>query len=471
MILLSLALLTGCGVNTDESETSQTKETPEDFLEDYLKDMKAEADAMYTDREVYGVAGWDNEAVRNSPLYQFAMAIPKGAELHTHEMTLLPFDRFIEVIRNRAWIVLDEDDNHGKLYAQNNPNRPENAVNLDEALSSGLISMGALRDTITLSGTEKEDGLWDGLTFGFTSISGLSIDNELMEQIYEESFRYAVEIGLDLVELRISRKKDEASTAAYLENIRNAYYAVRKEYPDFRVRIIGTAGKSLRYSIDDSTEGLQMFIHLSKTILDEFDPDHPEQFIIGLDLVNEEDTGRLLDDYVDYLVSDEVRDSGLKLFLHCGESLRLNNKSVNDAYIANTYRAGHAFNLYRDPSLMFIFKESHITIEVCPISNLSLGYVHDLRLHPAYYYKIEKVPFVVCSDDGLFMTARPLVDDYYSAILCWDFSMNEIKEMCERSIEDSGLSDEETEKLLAVWHKKWDAFCEDQLNRLRQSEQ
>lgn len=117
---------------------------------------------------------------------------------------------------------------------------------------------------------------------------------------------------------------------------------------------------------------------------------------------------------------------------------------------------------------MEIYKESGITIEVCPVSNLSLGYVHDLRLHPAYLYKVEKVPIVVCSDDGLFMTAAPLVDDYYAAIQCWDLSVNELKEMGERAIIDSGLSDEETDRMLNVWHKKWNAFVEEQLKILQQ---
>ena len=62
-------------------------------LDRYLTELKTKADALYEDTEVYGIAGWDKESVANSRLYEFCMALPKGAELHAHEMTLLPFEK------------------------------------------------------------------------------------------------------------------------------------------------------------------------------------------------------------------------------------------------------------------------------------------------------------------------------------------------------------------------------------------
>ena len=42
-----------------------------------------------------------------------------------------------------------------------------------------------------------------------------------------------------------------------------------------------------------------------------------------------------------------------------------------------------------------------IAVEVCPMSNYRLGYVDDLRLHPALTYLRDDIPVVICSDDGL----------------------------------------------------------------------
>ena len=156
-------------------------------LDRYLTELKAEADALYDDTEVYGVAGWGNESARNTGLYEFCVALPKGAELHAHEMTLLPFERYVEIVRRDAWILLEEGDRCGYLFAENNPNRPENTVLLDDALTGGLISMEEL-------------------------------------------------------------------------SIRNAYYKVRKEHPDFRVRIIGATGKDQRYPLDMCYETFRFFI-------------------------------------------------------------------------------------------------------------------------------------------------------------------------------------------------------------------
>ena len=294
---------------------------------------------------------------------------------------------------------------------------------------------------------------------------GLLPDQELTARLYEESFRYAWEIGVILLELRIVNKGNEDSTRSCLELIRNAYYTVRKEHPDFRVRIIGATGKNEEYPLDIAFGTLRSFIRLSKEIRDEYDPDRPQDFIIGLDLVNEEDNSKPLNLYVDFLRSEEVKNSGLKLFLHCGESLRLSNTSVKDAYAAGTYRAGHAFNLYRFPATMEKYIEDDTTVEVCPISNLSLGYVHDLRLHPAKHYLTAGVPVVICSDDGMFMTPNPLVDDFFAGILCWDLSLRDIRKICERSIRAGGLSEEETDHLLKVWQRAWNDFCAGQLQK------
>ena len=428
-------------------------------LDRYLTKLKAEADALYEDTEVYGIVGWEKESVEKSGLFEFCRALPKGAELHAHEMTLLPFDRYIKIVRGNAWIDLEEGDKCGYLYAENNPNRPESAVLLDDALSSGKTSMEELKKLLTMAGAEKRNGLWQNLTGSLHALWGLLTDQELMTRLYEESFRYAWEIGVILLELRIVKKVDEDTTRSYLELIRNAYYTVRKEHPDFRVRIIGASGKNEKYALDTTFDTLQMFIRFSRELRDESDPVHPQNFIIGLDLVNEEDNSKPLDMYVDFLRSEKVKKSGLKLFLHCGESLRLSNTSVKDAYAAGTYRAGHAFNLFRFPATLKKYIEHNITVEVCPISNLCLGYIHDLRLHPAMYYQRGGVPIVICSDDGLFMTPNPLVDDFYSVILCWDLSLQEIRKICERSIRAGGLSEEETAHLLKVWRRRWNDFC------------
>ena len=92
----------------EKTETPTQENASEEMisLDRYLTELKAEADALYDDTEVYGVAGWGNESARNTGLYEFCAALPKGAELHAHEMTLLPFERYVEIVRRDAFCVL-----------------------------------------------------------------------------------------------------------------------------------------------------------------------------------------------------------------------------------------------------------------------------------------------------------------------------------------------------------------------------
>ncbi len=465
------AVLAGCGADPAPSDNVQNKgayvhdipstETlneDEKALDEALSKMKEEAASLYDSKEPYGMVRFDDEACLESDLHRFCRALPKGAELHSHESTIIDFDRYLDMIRTEAMICLTPGDDYGQLYTTDNDDIPDGCVLLDEALTNGDITAEEFRQLLVVDETDSEYGYWNALSRSFVITRGLSSNMDLTGRIYEEAFRCACNKGILLLELRISCKPDEELNKKNLEMIREAYYNVRSDNPDFRVRIIGCAGKSMKYTLENSCDTLRSVIRLSKTLRDEFDPDHPEDFIIGIDLVNEEDTGNPLEMYVDFLKSDEVTSGGLKTFLHCGESLKLDNTSVIDAYMVGTTRAGHGFNLYRYPELMAGYKEKNIALEVCPISNLRLGYVHDLRLHPALTYLKEGLPVVICSDDGLFMTPEPLTDDFYSAIMCWDLNLNDIKTLCRRSIEAGALSKSETDTLLAAWERDWDEF-------------
>lgn len=429
--------------------------------DEYLTRIKKEAEAAYDDHMTYGIADWGDDTIRSLDLYEFCRKMPKGGELHAHESTFIPFDRYLDIIRNETLICLKEGDNYGILYAADNQDVPEGTVPLDEALDSGSITEEELQSMLTLSEEDEEAGFWNEMSRAFVRTRGLNTNRDLTTRIYEEVFRYACETGVFLLELRISCKPDDQLNTDILTAIRDAYYRVRTEYPDFRARVIGCGGKSEKYTVENACDSLRSVIRLSRELKDEYDPENPEQFIIGLDLVNEEDTGRQLEEYNDFLQSEEVTSSGLKLYLHCGESLRIDNESVIDAYLDNAVRVGHGFNLYRFPDLMNKYKESGIILEVCPMSNLRLGYEHDLRHHPGLIYLRNDVPIVIASDDGLFMTPEPLTDDFYAAILCWDLSIADLKAICRRSISGSGLSNAEKDLMMKAWEAGWDQFIEE----------
>jgi adenosine deaminase-related growth factor len=123
-------------------------------------------------------------------------------------------------------------------------------------------------------------------------------------------------------------------------------------------------------------------------------------FVVGFDLVGQEDTGRPLAQYVEKL--KDISQNG-RFFFHAGETNWFNTDAdINliDAVLMNTKRIGHGYSLYKHPVLWEAFKEKDIAIEISPISNQVLHLVQDLRNHPAGFFISENVPIVVsCGEE------------------------------------------------------------------------
>ena len=444
---------------------SEELSAEEMLLDSHLARIKKEADKLYSVNDPYGIIEWNDDEDIHPELYQFCHELPKGGDLHAHDNTMIPLDRFIQIISEHAFISLNGQTN-GTLYTKYSPDLPSDAIRVSEVLETGLLNEKELRDILVIRDGEEENGYWKRLEKLFSATGDFYNDIPIMEKIWEEGFRSCYEKGILLVEIRDWGVEDDLMNIIRDRTIREAYYRVRKDHPDFLVRLIGCSGKDDYTTVESACETLRSFIRVSKIIKDEFDPADPKDFIIGLDLANEEDVSKPLSYFADFLSSEEVRNSGLRLYLHCGESLRRDNDSVVDAYILDSIRVGHAMNLYRFPKLMEEYAEKNIAIEVCLMSNYRLGYVKDLRLHPGLQYMINGVPIALCSDDGLFMTRAPIVDDFYAAILCWDLNLGDIKAICRNSIKYSGLSEKEIDHLMENWEKQWNSFVSRQNKKL-----
>lgn len=96
--------------------------------------------------------------------------------------------------------------------------------------------------------------------------------------------------------------------------------------------------------------------------------------ISGFDLVNEEDTTPPLKAFRKMIKNAQIEHPDLQIFLHAGESASRKNSNLYDAVLLNTKRIGHGFHLIDHPYLIEKVKEKGICVEVCPVSNLILGY-------------------------------------------------------------------------------------------------
>jgi adenosine deaminase CECR1 len=106
---------------------------------------------------------------------------------------------------------------------------------------------------------------------------------------------------------------------------------------------------------------------------------------------------------------------------------------------------------------MRIDKEQDIAIEVCPISNQVLGFVADLRNHPAVHYINAGLPIVLCPDDPGIMRYT-YAYDYYAAFMAWGLDLKCLKQLAMNSLLYSAMDKDEKERALASWSQKWADF-------------
>ncbi len=145
--------------------------------------------------------------------------------------------------------------------------------------------------------------------------------------------------------------------------------------------------------------------------------DGNDDFVVGIDLVNEEDVSRSVSEYSE-LIQKTLSDAPkLNVNLHAGETCDPNNNEIAQAIMLGSKRIGHGLNLWAHPELKAEIRKKNICLEVCPISNQSLGFCDDLREHPAKQYFREGIPIALCSDDPTYQENSTLSDDYFSAIL------------------------------------------------------
>ena len=429
----------------------------EKAVDELLSLLKEEAGKYYSSGTGYGLASRNNSLAAASGLMEFCRSIPKGADLHNHDYTTVPMDRLLDVLTAYPGVCIDLEQgaSFASLYAPGSE-MPDTAIPLDQALERGLVTREEIHASTSLPAGRTPRQAWDAFEPFFSRISHLSVDPELHRQVFEAAFRSCVDNRVLLVELRVIFSESDESNHSLLSSIRDAYYAVRADVPAFTVRVIACSSK--HKSVTDTDERFRSAIRMSREFLDESDPADPRPLIIGLDLVGEEDTCEPLSDYTAFFLSDEFRESGLHLYLHCGESLEFTNESVVDAWLCGTRRFGHAFNLFRFPKVVRAALENRIAVEVCPVSNCLLGYARDLRLHPAQDYLRLGIPIVLCSDDALFMEDYPLSEDYFAAVLSWDLSLQEIRQIARNSILYCDLSEAEQDGLMSAWEDQWQDF-------------
>jgi len=382
--------------------------------------------------------------IDQSPILEIMKRMPKGGILHVHGFLMGDYRWLVEqaTYRSDCYVYMGKDGAAAqgalRIFKESPGGGWHRISELREAADDVEAFDEGLYESITLGEEDlvRQD-IWVEFSNCFRRSMGMFQEDDILNGYRRKAVRELMEENIQYVETRSFR--DSGFTAE-----------IQRDHPEFKVKYIIYAQRS------DTREQITQVLDFT---LDRrtADPD----LYVGFDLVEEEDKGHTnlyyIDEFIKARHKARERNITLPLYLHSGESNWIENENVLDAILLGAKRIGHGIDLFKHPFLMQMVRERNIAIEVCPISNQVLGYVSDLRNHPAVLYINSGLPVVICPDDPAIWKST-FSHDFYAAFMSWGLDLKCLKQLAMNSLLYSAMEPEEIEKALEFWREKWDKF-------------
>lgn len=420
------------------------------------------------------------EEVKNSPehkLFEVFSQMPKGGNLHIHTSATLSIEKLMELLKDFDGAKTEGHDWRVYVLTDNWNNKVKNTLYLTDGKE---IENDHYKQFCQLTIEEKEDlrsdlcfmddtkvkntdYIWDAFSQAFNRIYTILGVRDFYYEYYVRAFQELIEDHVDYAELRfgipaLADNNNDAIEGKSPKNVDNsfkviydAYQKVKEKCSDFTLKLIvsGSRKKEPDYIKKEVTD--------VKKWIDDNRTGEYANFIIGYDLVGEEDRGNTTDSYAKALYESGCVGK-VPFYFHDGESCWANDDNIYSALALGTKRIGHGLNLFRFPAVVDVMKTKGIALEVCPISNQILRYTTDLRMHPIGEYINRGIPCVICSDDPQILGNPGLSYDFWEIYLGQLLSLKEIKQLILNSYEYSGMTEDEKKIKIDAWKVKWDEF-------------
>ncbi len=381
--------------------------------------------------------------IDQSPILEIMKRMPKGGILHVHGFFMGDYRWLINqaTYLPNCYIYMGKNEKlaKGKLQIFEKP--PGDGWQLVSELRKAADDVQKFDEELYQSVTLGEEDLaqpdiWVEFMNCFRRSSGL-FNDEIWDGYLRKTLRDLIEENVQYVETRGSGGQ-------------NIIEEIQRDHPEFKVKYIFCSYRS------ESRERIALSLNRALALREA----NPDGFM-GFDLVEEEDKTHTNLYFINELLAArhkaEQRNITLPLYLHSGESNWTENENVFDAILLDAKRIGHGIALFKHPLLMQIVKERDIAIEVCPISNQVLGYVADLRNHPAVLYINSGLPVVICPDDPCLWKCT-FSYDFYAAFMAWGLDLKCLKKLAMNSLIYSAMNPDEKERALEFWRGEWANF-------------
>lgn len=441
----------------------------EQQLDTKLQALRRDMTAQYRQRSFFPPAEYyykSAEHIHQTKLFALLKQMPKGGILHLHGAAAGDFRWIVErALREPNCYVYWDNDRDGFLKGQlrffAKGQAPKGFQLVAEVAKRDKQFANKLYDLLTLDARSAHDStdVWVEFEGTFKKIGGFLRYQPVFEDYYRHVVDVLAEDQVQHVELREglsgalydlkpnSRYTPDSLVAGY-ERVRQ--YAAQK-YPGFTQLLIYSNVRFM--DVEAQRKDLLHAFEMRKK--------YPEA-IVGYDLVAEEDKGNATSYYLDnWLDMDSLRQVygvDLPLYLHDGESNWPEVDNLYDATLLRSRRFGHGYNLFRFPALIQLAKQMGIAMEINPLSNQILGYIGDLRNHPAVYYMKQGVPITISPDDPGVFGYRGVTPDYWAIYMAWGLDLQALKQLVFNSIQYSALPQPAKQQQLALLQQRWEKW-------------
>ncbi|KAA8649502.1 hypothetical protein EYZ11_010845 [Aspergillus tanneri] len=458
--------------------------------------------------------------VAGTKLWQIVKRMPKGALLHAHLTSMLPYDVLLETILHTEGMVvssshsLDTEDgreNATIAFSHVNTTVPKGAsiASANYKANTNVLVTDAVADfpggqnkffdfakskmvVLPEDSVQHElgvDEIWRKFQALFDPAGTMLTYEPIVRTFYQRLFERLVDDGLNWVEIRaggssgkLVHEGDEDPDPdldiwwKVMEEELQRFQATEKGRRFWGARVIwsdwrGNNQESLVRSMKIALQRKQKF---------------PELFS-GYDLVAQEDLGRTLMDMAPELLwfqeQTQLLNVSVPFFFHAGETLGDGNSTdlnLVDALVFGTRRIGHGFSLYKHPHLIEEVIQNGVMVEVCPISNEVLRLATDILHHPLPAMVAHGVPTAISNDDPAMLgqDSAGVSYDFYQVIQGFDnIGLGGLGALAENSVRWSHFEDQSDDawiedidlgengdgikgQRLREWKQQWEEFCE-----------
>lgn len=123
----------------------------------------------------------------------------------------------------------------------------------------------------------------------------------------------------------------------------------------------------------------------------------------------------------------EAREAGLGITIHAGEAGGADN--VQHAVLdMGATRIGHGVRAIENSDVIKLLRERHVTLEVCPTSNLQTGVMHNFSHHPLRDLYMLGVAVTLNTDDPS-VSDTTLTDEYMVALMTMGIRLSHLRRM------------------------------------------